>query len=230
VLVDPDRASPESAAALALECAEAAVDAFLLGSSTPLTRDATPVVRALRRGAPSIPILLFPGGADQLHDGVDAVLFLSLLSGRDARFLIGEQLRAAPRVLASGIEPIATAYLLVGDAEGSSVARVTGTAPLPIEPAAGVIAHAQAAACLGMSLVYLEGGSGAKSPLPASFVRAVAAASPLPIAVGGGVRRPNEAAALAAAGARFIVTGTAHEQGLAVRPFTEAVHGAAVTV
>ncbi len=227
VLIDPDRASPEHAFALSRECEEASADAILFGSSTPLERDPTPVIRAIRRGS-GLPLILFPGGSDQLHEEADGVLFLSLLSGRDPRFLIEEQLRAAPRVLAWGIEPIATAYLLVGTASQSAVARVTGTTPLPADPPGEVVRHAQAASCLGMSLVYLEGGSGSGTSIPASLVRAVSRASRLPVAVGGGVRQPAEAAALAAAGARFVVTGTAHEQGKAVRPFTEAVHAAAI--
>ena len=229
VLIDPDRVTPERAEALARECDEASVDGLLFGSSTPLDRDPTPVLHAIRRGA-RLPVILFPGGADQLRADADAVLFLSLLSGRDPRFLIEEQLLAAPRVLAWGLEPIATAYVLVGNAEQSAVARVTGTVPLPADRPDAVVTHAQVAACLGMSLVYLEGGSGSKTMLPPSIVRAVARATPLPVAVGGGIRHPAEAAALAAAGAQFVVTGTAHEQGRPVGPFTEAVHGAAVHV
>ena len=227
VLVDPDRVTADRAFALARECEGASADAILFGSSTPLERDQTPVLRAIRRGS-KLPLILFPGGSDQLHKEADAVLFLSLLSGRDPRFLIEEQLRGAPRVLAWGIEPIATAYLLVGIVGQSAVARVTGTTPLPNDPPDEAVRHAQAAACLGISLVYLEGGSGSTTTIPASLVRAVSRASRIPVAVGGGVRHPAEAAALAAAGARFVVTGTAHEQGKAVRPFTDAVHAAAV--
>jgi len=223
VLVDPDRTTADAALRLARECEEAATDGILFGSSTPLERDPAPIVRAIRQGYGG-PVLLFPGSADQVRDDVDAVLFLALLSGRDARFLIGEQVAAAPRVLASGVEPIATAYLLVGEETEGSVARVTGTAPLPFEAADVVTAHVQAAACLGFALAYLEAGSGAATRLPASLVRRVTAAAPIPIAVGGGLRTPDEAAELIAAGARFIVTGTVHERGHAVRPFTEAVH------
>ena len=227
VLVDPDRTDADRAGALARECDGAGVDAILIGSSTPPERDPAPVLEAVRR-ATALPLVLFPGSADQLRPGADAVLFLSLLSGRDARFLAGEQVRGAPRVMAWGLEPIPTGYLLVGDAETSSVARVTGTRPLPLEPAESVVAHAQAAACLGMSLVYLEGGSGAANPVPTSLVRLVSRAVPIPVAVGGGVRHPADAAALVAAGARFVVTGTVHERGLPVRPFCDAVHGAMV--
>jgi phosphoglycerol geranylgeranyltransferase len=229
VLIDPDRVSPERATDLARECADAFVDAILIGSSTPPERDPALILGAIRRGA-DLPIILFPGAADQLFPGVDAVLFLSLLSGRDARYLVDEQVRGAPKLLAWGIEAIPTGYLLIGDSEESTVARATGTSPLPAEPPARVVAHAQAAACLGMAMVYLEGGSGARSHVPASLVRAVSRAVPTPVAVGGGIRHPAEAAALVAAGARFIVTGTAHERGLPVRPFTDAVHGAEVTV
>ncbi len=229
VLIDPDRVTPDRAGAIARECAEGKADAILFGSSTPLERDPAPVIRAIRRGA-DLPLILFPGAADQLTPEFDAVLFLALLSGRDPRYLIEEQVLGAPRVLEWGVEPIPTAYLLVGDSMESTVSRTTGTAPLAPEPVAPVVAHAQAAACLGMAIVYLEAGSGAGSPVPASLVRAVARAIPAPVAVGGGVRDPADAAALVAAGARFVVTGTAHERGLPVQPFTEAIHAAAIPV
>jgi phosphoglycerol geranylgeranyltransferase len=223
ILVDPDRMPAPRAAEVARECEAAGADGILLGSSTPFERDPAPVVRALREGYRG-PIVLFPGSADQLRADVDAVLFLSLLSGRDPRYLIEEQVAAAPRLLAAGVEAIPTAYLLVASDSSGSVARVTGTSPLPAEAASDVAAHAQAAACLGFALAYLEAGSGAAAPLPVSLVRQVAAAAPIPLVVGGGVRTPEQAAALAAAGARFLVTGTIHEEGRAIRPFTEAVH------
>ncbi|HET9951536.1 MAG TPA: phosphoglycerol geranylgeranyltransferase [Candidatus Eisenbacteria bacterium] len=223
VLVDPDRTTAPRAAELARECEAAGADGILFGSSTPLENDPAPVMRALRENYRG-PIVLFPGSAEQVRADVDAVLFLSLLSGRDPRYLIEEQVAAAPRLLAAGVEAIPTAYLLVGSDEGGSVALVTGTRPLPIEPASDVVAHAQAAACLGFTLAYLEAGSGASAPLPASLVRRVADAAPIALVVGGGIRTPDQAAALAAAGARFLVTGTVHEEGLAVRPFTEAIH------
>jgi phosphoglycerol geranylgeranyltransferase len=229
VLIDPDRSTPERATDLARECVEASADAILIGSSTPLERDPALILGAIRCGA-DLPVILFPGAADQLFPGVDAVLFLSLLSGRDARYLVEEQVRGAPKLVQWGIEAIPTGYLLIGESEDSTVARATGTSPLPSAPSAQVVAHAQAAACLGMAIVYLEGGSGADRPVPASLVRAVSRSVPTPVAVGGGIRHPAEAAALVAAGARFIVTGTAHERGLPVRPFTDAVHGAVVAV
>ncbi len=89
------------------------------------------------------------------------------------------------------------------------------------------MAHVQAAACLGFDVAYLEAGSGAPRPLPMPLIRAVAAASPIPLIVGGGIRTPEQAGALAAAGARFIVTGTIHEEGQAVAPLTEAIQGTA---
>lgn len=227
VLIDPDRATPARARELARECEAAGVDGLLFGSSAPFERDPAPVLRAIREGT-SLPVVLFPGSAAQLRPDVDAVLFLSLLSGRDARFLVEEQAKAAPLLFEWRLETIPVGYLLVGPSGGGSVERVTGTAPLPDDPAGTVVRHAQAAACLGMAAVYLERGSGAASPIGAALAREVSAAVPIPVIAGGGVRRPEEAAALAAAGARFLVTGTAHEAGLPVRPFTDAIHGALV--
>lgn len=230
VLFDPDRATPERARSLARECADADVDALLFGSSTPFERDPSPILQSLRAGAPDLPVIQFPGSAAQLRPDVDAALFLSLLSGRDPRFLIEEQAKGAPLLLEWGVEAIPVGYLLVGPTGGGSVERVTGTAPLPVHPADLVVRHAQAAACLGMAAVYLEAGSGAASPVPVALVRAVSRAVPIPVIVGGGVRDPAVAALLAAAGARFLVTGSVHEAGQPVRPFTDAVHAAAALV
>src|SRR5512141_3320531 len=102
VLVDPDRTTPSRAAMLARECEEAGTDGILFGSSTPLEGDPAPVIRAIREGYGG-PIVLFPGSADQVRADVDAVLFLSLLSGRDPRYLVEEQVKAAPRLLAAGV-------------------------------------------------------------------------------------------------------------------------------
>jgi len=230
VLVDPDRTNATRARDLARECAEAGVDALLFGSSTPFERDPAPVLEALRAGAPDLPVIQFPGSAAQLRPDVDATFFLSLLSGRDPRFLIEEQVKGAPLLLEWGVEAVAVGYLLVGPRAGLSVERVTGTTPLPTEPVDAVVRHAQAAACLGMAAIYLEAGSGAAAPVPAPLVHAVARAVPISVIVGGGIRHPADAAALAAAGSRFLVTGSIHEAGAPVRPFTDSIHGAAALV
>lgn len=229
VLVDPDRTEPARAADMAREARACGVAALLVGSSTPFAADPTPVITALREGFAG-PIVLFPGDPRQVRGEFDGVLFLSLLSGRDRRYLIDAQVEAAPRVLASGLEPIPTAYLLIGEGNASTVARVTGTRPIPPSRVDVIAAHAQAAACLGFALAYLEAGSAAPLPVPPSVVRAVAKEAPIPIAVGGGIREPAQATALVEAGARFIVTGTAHETGRAIRPFTEAIHAPALAL
>jgi phosphoglycerol geranylgeranyltransferase len=223
VLIDPDRTTPERAGMLAREAAACDVSALLLGSSTPFAADPAPIVRAMRGGFAG-PLLLFPGDPDHVRGDLDAILFLSLLSARDPRYLIEAQVAAAPRVIAARLESIATGYLLIGDQAAGTVARATGTDPIPAHRAETIVAHAQAAACLGFALLYLEAGSAAPRPVDPGVVRAVAAGIPIPIAVGGGIRDPAQASALVAAGARFIVTGTAHETGMAVRPFTEAIH------
>jgi len=226
VLIDPDRAAPGRGAALAREAQSCGVAALLVGSSTPFAVNPAPLIRAMRDEYAG-PIVLFPGDPGQVRDDLDAVLFLSLLSGRDRRFLIDAQVEAAPRVLASGLEPIATAYVLIGDDATCAVARLTGTEAIPPPRIESIVAHAQAAACLGFALLYLEAGSGAPRPVPPEVIRAVFGGAAIPIAVGGGVREPAQASALVEAGARFIITGTAHEAGAAIRPFTEAIQAPA---
>lgn len=211
-LVDPDRTAPEEAPRLAARLAAAGFDLLLLGTSRSLLRREDAVARALHR-ATSLSLVLFPGSADHLTPHADALLFLTLLSGRNPEYLAGEQVRAARRVRALGLPPIPTAYLLVDGGRVSTVERVSGTAPIPAGDVEGLVDHALAAECLGLRAVYLEAGSGAPRHVPAAAVRAVREATRLPLVVGGGIRAPEACAALAAAGADTLVVGTAIEAG-----------------
>jgi phosphoglycerol geranylgeranyltransferase len=172
-------------------------------------------------------VILFPGGTTQLTRHVDAVLFMSLLSGRNPQFLISEQVQAAPVIKHLGLESVATGYLLLAGGGSTAVEFMSDTRPLPLDKPDLVVAHALAAQYLGMSLVYLEAGSGAQRAVPDDVIRAVTEAVDIPVMVGGGIRDPAAAAAKARAGAKFVVTGTvAEETGAAdlLRAFAEAVH------
>jgi phosphoglycerol geranylgeranyltransferase len=163
-----------------------------------------------------------------LSPHADAILYLSLISGRNANFLIGEQVKAAPRLRQYGIESISTGYMLIDSGRQTSVGFMSGTTPLPRDKFDLAWAHALAAEYLGMQLVYLEAGSGAEYPVPDRMIAAVKAHINIPVLVGGGITTPEIAAQKVEAGADFIVTGTAIENSRSqtlMKQFADAVHG-----
>ncbi|MFH1681560.1 MAG: geranylgeranylglyceryl/heptaprenylglyceryl phosphate synthase [Candidatus Eisenbacteria bacterium] len=226
-LVDQERIEPAACAARATLLEENGADALLVGSSFALRDRLDIIVSTLKEGT-SLPVVLFPGSAHQISRHADGILFLTLLSGRNPLFLVEEQVRSAPRVKEHGLEAIPTGYLLVGSG-GRTVHFVSGTQPIPADRPEIVMAHALAAEYMGMRAVYLEGGSGAASPVPAGTIRAVRGYVTVPLFVGGGIRTAAEAAAAREAGADFVVVGHALEgevSGETVRAFADAIHGA----
>jgi phosphoglycerol geranylgeranyltransferase len=210
LLLDPDRISRDRMTAVAEAAADYGVDAILAGGSFMACEDFDSRVAELKR-ATTLPVILFPGNAQQLSRHADGLLFLSLISGRNPTYLIEEQVRGAPIIKAYGLEAIPTGYLLIESGAITSVQYVSGTVPIPRDKNDIAMAHALAAQLLGMRMVYLEAGSGAVSPVPEEMIAAVADYCGLPVIVGGGIRRPEQAAARVRAGASFIVVGTGME-------------------
>jgi phosphoglycerol geranylgeranyltransferase len=212
VLVDPGRTTADAAAELAREAARAGAVGLLIGSSFDGTRDTAAIARVLRAAAPDLPLLLFPGSALQLTDQVDAVLFLSLISGRNPQYLIEEHVRAVPFLQSHPVPTVSTAYILVDGGRVTSVEAVSQTRPLPADKPELAAAHAVAGRLIGMQALYLDAGSGAAQPVPPAVIVACRRATPgLPLFVGGGIRTPAAAAAARGAGADFVVVGTALE-------------------
>ena len=213
VLVDPARLSARRAERLAAGAADAGVRALLVGSSFGGDGEMRPIARALKAGAPDLPLLLFPATAAQLVPDVDAILLLSLVSGRNAQYLIDEHVRAVPFFLQHPeIETISTAYCLIDGGRITSVESVSQTRPLPADKPELVAAHVHAAMRLGMRAVYLEAGSGASRPVQEALVAAARSATAGPLIVGGGIRRPEDVQRARRAGADLVVIGTAIER------------------
>lgn len=212
VLVDPERIEPGAAADVARDVEQAGAAGVLIGTSFDGT-GATDAVAGAIRSASGLPLLLFPGSAAQLTHHVDAVLLLSLVSGRNPQYLIEEHVRAVPFFLRHSVEAISTAYILIDGGRITAVEAVSQTRPLPSDKPELAVAHAVAARLIGMSAVYLEAGSGALRPVPAPVIAAVRAAVPLPLIVGGGMRTPTHVRDARRAGADLIVVGTAVEDG-----------------
>lgn len=206
VLLDPDDFTIEQAQSVAKQSQENGVDALLVGGSLLHSNHFDLFVKSLKE-AVSIPVVLFPGDSTQLSPNADALLYLSLISGRNPVNLIGEHVKAAPIIRQYGIEPIATGYMLVESGAVTSVEFMSNTRPLPRQKPGIAAAHALAAQYMGMHLVYLEAGSGAAQTVPAEMIRMVSSYIDIPIIVGGGIRDKETAEEKLEAGADIIVTG-----------------------
>lgn len=227
VLIDPDRKNEDTLAKQVTVANKSNVDALFVGGSLMMDSKHNERVAVIKKEA-DIPVIFFPGGLNQLNQYYDAILFMSLLSGRNPQYLIGEQVVAAPIINDLGIEVIPTGYLLFDGGANSTVEFMSDTKPLPMNRPDIAVAHALAAEYLGKKLVYLEAGSGATHAIPLEIIQQVATETNVPLIVGGGIRTPEAARERVAAGASFIVTGTILEEngnnGL-MKEFADAIHG-----
>ncbi len=206
ILLDPDEFTDKEAASIAAEAQQAGADALLIGGSLLQTNHLNNFVAGVKNVV-DIPVILFPGDATQISGKADAILFLSLVSGRNPMNLIGEQVKGAPLIKELGIEPISTAYMLIESGAITSVEFMSNTRPLPRSKPMIAAAHALAAQYMGMSMIYLEAGSGASLPVPNEMIRLVREYVDIPIICGGGIRDAASATEKLEAGADIIVTG-----------------------
>ena len=224
VLIDPDRKNESSLEARVESANQNDIDVLFVGGSLMMDGKCNDRVRRIKE-ASTIPVVFFPGGVSQLNNHYDAMLFMSVISGRNPHYLIGEQTIAAPLVKDLGIETIPTGYMLLDGGAGSTVEFMSGTRPIPMNRSDVAVAHALAGQYLGMKLIYLEAGSGAKEPVSESLVRQVHEAVDVPLIVGGGIRTPEMAAERVKAGASIIVTGTViEEDSTLTADFANAIH------
>ena len=206
VLIDPEKADASRLDALCPLINDANPDFLFVGGSTGTQIEE--VVRALRQRT-SVPVVLFPGNVSQFTPTADALLVLSLLSSRNPEFLIGAQVRAARAIQDSGIDTLSVGYILVDGGRASSVQQTTGSEPLTKTD--DILATAVAAELLGFQSVYLEAGSGAKTPVSVSVIEAVRAKLRIPLIVGGGIRTTEQMLAAYRAGADIVVIGNHFE-------------------
>lgn len=213
ILIDPDRTTSTAASALAARAAGDGSCALLLGTSFRAGGEATEIARALRAVAPELPLIQFPGTAADLIPDVDAVLLLSLVSGRNPQYLIEEHVRAVPFFERHPeVEAISTAYCLVDGGKVTSVEAVSQTRPLPADKPELVRAHVRAASLIGMSATYLDAGSGARSRIAPALIRAARDATDGLLLVGGGITDGAAVRAARDAGADVVVVGTLFER------------------
>ena len=228
ILIDPDRASAAEATGLAKRAADEGACAILLGTSFGTTGHALAFARALRGAELGVPVIQFPATAGDLVPEVDAVLLLSLVSGRNPQYLIEEHVRSVPFFERHpDVEPISTAYCLIDGGRVTSVEAVSQTRPLPADKPELVFAHVRAAALIGMSATYLDAGSGARAPISRALIRSARDATSGLLLVGGGITDGERVRAARDSGANVIVVGTAfeHDHSRAVRELAMAARG-----
>ncbi len=226
VLVDPERWDIEEVELFIQKINASGADGIMVGSSLIIGEGAQQKMKKIQEIA-KLPVILFPGNVNQLTPHVDAIFFLSVISGRNPQYLIGDQVLAAPLVRELGIEPIATAYMLIESGKVTSAEFMSGSKPIPRDKDEIAVAHALAADYLGFKFIYLEAGSGALYSVTPNMVRAVCHYTDVPVIVGGGIHSPEVARALVEAGAAFIVTGNVLEDSSKthlMEAFAKAIH------
>ena len=225
VLVDPDKVDREKIRRLCSSISEAKVDYMLVGGSLVVTNHLDEVMRQIK-GETDIPVILFPGSPSQITPLADALLYLSLISGRNPELLIGQHVISAPVVRSSGLEIIPTGYMVIDGGAPTTVSYISNANPIPSDKQEIAVCTAMAGEMLGMKLIYMDAGSGAKRPIHESMIRAVAAQVSVPIVVGGGITDPEKAYRNCVAGADVIVVGNAIEKDPSlIREISHAVHG-----
>ena len=224
VLADPDKISPAEMSHLARLCNDARVDYLLVGGSLVVAHQMDACIQRFKAES-DIPVVLFPGSPAQVTPYADALLYLSLISGRNPELLIGQHVVSAPAVKASGLEVISTGYMLVDGGAPTTVSYISGTQPLPANKPDVALCTAWAGELLGLKTLYMDAGSGAHNAIPEKMIRKVSAGTEVPLFIGGGIRTPEAANTAAVAGATVVVVGNAIERDpLLIKDLSEAVN------
>lgn len=210
LLIDPDKYDDPSLIRI-LDYANRIEPDFILVGGSLVSNPVAPFIDRIKTNT-DIPVILFPGSLLQISDNADAILLLSLVSGRNPDFLIGNHIIAAPLLKKSNLEIISTAYILIENGISTSVEYMSNTNPIPAEKVEIAVATALAAEMLGFKLIYLEAGSGARSHVPEVMVQEVKRNVDIPVIVGGGIRSKEEAGKIYRAGADIIVVGNVVEK------------------
>lgn len=211
ILVDPDKHSRDALPGIGRKAGEAGVDFILVGGS--LVSGSVDETVTLLKQTTGVPVVLFPGNVLQLSSRADGILLLSLISGRNPEFLIGNHVIAAPVLRNTGLEIIPTGYILVENGRTTSVEYMSNTKPIPADKTDLAVATAMAGEMLGHKLIYLEAGSGARDKVNAVMIRAVRAQIGIPLVVGGGIENGEQIREAYRAGADIVVVGSAIEKG-----------------
>jgi len=224
VLIDPDKMSNAEIDPIIEQALAAGVDYFFVGGSLVVVNTVDQNIQRIKSLC-DIPVVLFPGSPSQVSKYADALFYLSLISGRNPELLIGQHVISAPAVRSSGLEIMPTGYMVIDGGAPTSVSYIANTAPIPADKSDIALCTAMAGEMLGLKLIYMDAGSGAKNPIQESMIRRVSDNIAVPLIVGGGIKTPEKAAANCAAGADVIVVGNAIEKNISLlREISAAVH------
>lgn len=230
LLIDPDKVSLSRLDELLYLATEAAVDFFFMGGSLVLTDNLDESILHIKKNC-DIPVVLFPGNPSQLSRHADALLYLSLISGRNADLLIGQHVISAPAVKQSGLEVISTGYMVIDGGAPTTVSYISNATPIPADKEDIALCTAMAGEMLGKKVIYMDAGSGAKVPITENMIKKVAENIAVPLIIGGGIRNPEKAYLNGKAGADVIVVGNAIEKDASlIKEMAAAVHSVPVSV
>ncbi len=212
ILIDPDKVQNEKSLGILLDvCKKSDVDYIFIGGSLIVNDILHEIVRYIKSNS-NIPAILFPGSNLHIDKSADAILFLSLISGRNPDLLIGQHVAAAPILKKSNLEVLSTGYILIGDDATTTVAHISQTSPIPYQKTDIAVCTALAGEMIGMKLIYLDAGSGPKKEVPQEMIVQVKKSIDIPLIVGGGINTIAKVTAAYQAGADMIVVGTAIEE------------------
>jgi phosphoglycerol geranylgeranyltransferase len=228
LLIDPDKVDSAKTAATVELAVQAGVDFLFVGGSLVVSDQLDQVVQQIKRLC-EIPVILFPGTPSQVSSYADGLLYLSLISGRNPELLIGQHVVSAPAVRKSGLEIISTGYMVIDGGAPTTVSYISNALPIPSDKNEIALCTAMAGEMLGMKLIYMDAGSGAKRAISAEMIETVSVCIDIPLIVGGGIRNPEKVYINGRAGADLIVVGTAIEKDPALlAEMTAALHSVSV--
>lgn len=230
VLIDPDSVTLKQIEQVAHKCNEAKVGYVFIGGSLMTSNHLDQCIVRFKQHS-NIPVLLFPGSPSQVSKEADALLYLSLISGRNPELLIGAHVVSAPVVKESGLEIISTGYIVVDGGAPTTVSYMSHSAPVPHDKNDIAVCTALAGEFQGKNIIYMDAGSGAKNPISEGMIKSVASQVQLPIVVGGGILTPEKAYNNCKAGADVIVVGNAIEKDASlIMEISSAIRQAHVSV
>jgi len=210
VLIDPEKMDIQNIPSFFKKVHQSIATHIFVGGSTDQNNRTEPVVIAIKKNT-NLPVILFPGDVDQITDKADGILFLSLISGRNAAYLIEQQIKAVPFLKNANLEIIPTGYVLIDGKKETAVQRVSNTKPI-LQTAIQTIVHtALAGEYSGKQLIYLEAGSGAAVPADAIIIKTLKTNLTIPLIVGGGIKTKQQLTTAFQSGADLVVIGTAFE-------------------
>lgn len=213
VLIDPDDTDTEHIKIIAEKCNEAKVDYLFLGGSIMISQQTEAIIDAFK-AISDIPVVLFPGSPSQVANNADALLYLSVISGRNPELLIGQHVVSAPLIKKSGLEILPTGYMIIDGGKPTTVSYMSHSLPIPNDKPDLALCTAWAGEMQGKQVIYMDAGSGAKNPITSAMIKKVSKNIDIPLIIGGGIKTVEKVKENCQAGAQIIVVGNAIEEDI----------------